>query len=95
MVYEWAIHVEGQQVARRRRNPKPSGSRVDHSMLSEVAADAVKRVVQTGTDFARVASSYEHWKSQMELAFGKKSLQLPILVPLAQLPPRTPEGPRA
>lgn len=90
MVYEWAIHVEGQQPARRKRNPKPSGSRVDHSMLSDVAFEAVKRVVQTGTDFARIASSYEHWKAQMELAFGRKALQLPILIPMYQLPSGAP-----
>lgn len=82
MVYEWAIHIDGQQAERRRRNPTPNGSHVDHSMFSDVAAEAVKRVVQSGTDFARVSTSWDDWKVKMELAFGKKALQLPILVPL-------------
>lgn len=82
MVYEWAIHIDGQQAERRKRNPTPNGSHVDHSMFSDVAAEAVKRVVQSGTDFARVSTSWDDWKVKMELAFGKKALQLPILVPL-------------
>jgi|GEM_PF-6109492 len=86
LVYGWSIRVEGEQPARRVRNPNPNGSHVDHSMFSEVAAEAVKRVVHTGTDFARVSTNWEDWKLKMELAFGSKAIQLPMMVQLRALP---------
>ncbi len=88
MIYGWAIVLDGQQSERRKRNPRPGGSRTDHSMFSEKASASVQRVVQTGTDFARISSSWDDWKVKMELAFGKKALQLPFLVSMRQLPPK-------
>lgn len=86
LVYGWAIRVDGEQSARRARNPSPNGSHVDHSMFSDVATEAVKRVVHTGTDFARVSTSWDDWKLKMELAFGSKAIQLPMMVQLRALP---------
>lgn len=81
-VYAWAIHIEGQQPFRREKNPRPNGSSTDHSMFSGVAIESVKRIAQAGCDFARISNSWQDWKLKMELAFGKKALQLPILVPM-------------
>jgi prophage antirepressor-like protein len=81
-IYGWAIQVDGQQKHRRARNPVPSGSSTDHSMLSELAETHVRRVVTTGCDVARMSTSWTHWKCQMELAFGKGAVQLPFMVPM-------------
>lgn len=86
LVYGWAIRVDGQQSARRERNPNPDGSHVDHSMFSAEATEHVKRVVHTGTDFARISVNWEDWKFKMELAFGSKVIQLPMMVSLRALP---------
>lgn len=74
-VYAWAIRVEGEQAARRAKNPKPSANRTDHSMFSEVADEAVKRVVHTGCDMARISFSWRDWKSKMQTAFGGRLVQ--------------------
>lgn len=74
-VYAWAIRVEGEQAARRAKNPKPSANRTDHSMFSEVADEAVKRVVHTGCDMARISFSWRDWKSKMQTAFGGRLAQ--------------------
>jgi hypothetical protein len=76
LVYGWAIKIDGQQQARRLKNPKPSGSRTDHSMFSDIAEEAVKRVVQTGASFAAISVSWSDWKTKMEVAFDSKPLQL-------------------
>lgn len=55
-------------------------------MFSVEATDAVKRVVQTGTDFARISTNWDDWKLKMELAFGSKAIQLPMMVQLRALP---------
>lgn len=86
LVYGWSIRIDGQQPERRRRNPTPNGSHVDHSMFSDVAVEAVRRIVQTGTDFARISSNWDDWKLKMELAFGSKAIQLPMVVSLRALP---------
>lgn len=87
-VYGWAIRVDGQQEYRRQRNPKPNGSHTDHSMFSEVADEHVKQVVHAGAAFARISASWDDWKLKMEMAFGKKALQLPFMVPLLLVPPK-------
>lgn len=86
MVYGWALRVDGQQEYRRKKNPKPNGSSVDYSMFSEIADDAVKRVVHAGIDFTKISASWSDWKHKMELCFGKKALQMPLLVPMLDAP---------
>ena len=85
MVYGWSIQIDGQQQKRREKNPSPNGSRLDHSMLSEAAREAVRHVAQTGCDFARLPVSYEQWRNQMNFVFSQKSVQLPLMVPILQL----------
>lgn len=82
LVYGWAIRIDGQQQHRRRMNPNRTSGTPDHSMFSDVAAESVRDVVRTGIHFVKVSGSWEDWKWKMELAFGTKALQMPILVPL-------------
>jgi hypothetical protein len=90
MIYGWAIPIEGEQPLRRKLNSSPNGSSVDYSMLSERARESVLQIINTATAFASpgVSADYADWKRKMELAFGKKAIQLPFLVSMAQLPPR-------
>jgi prophage antirepressor-like protein len=83
LVYGWAFHIDGEQQRRRELNPNPSGSSVDHAMFSDIAAEAVRRVVTTGRDLAKVSVNWDDWRNKMELIFGKKALQLPFMVPMA------------
>jgi prophage antirepressor-like protein len=75
-VYHWALKVDGQQQFRRAKNPKPSGSRVDYSMFSDVADDAVRRVVTAGCDYAKISTSWDDWKAKMAVLFESRPLQL-------------------
>jgi prophage antirepressor-like protein len=81
-VYGWAIRVPEQQQRRRSLNPNPGGNSTDHSMFGGVADDAVRRVVQTGTDMAASSVSWGDWRMRMELAFGSKALQMTLMVPM-------------
>lgn len=74
-VYGWAIKVDGQQQFRRVKNPNPKGSATDHSMFSDVAKEAVRRVVIAGTDYAKISFSWADWRSKMQVLFGGKALQ--------------------
>jgi hypothetical protein len=86
MIYAWAIPIDGEQSLRRSLNAHPNGSSVDYSMLSDRAKEVVLQTINTATAFARISANWEDWKVKMEIAFGKKSIQLPFLVPMAQLP---------
>jgi len=86
MIYAWAIPIEGEQAKRRELNAEPSATSVDYSMLSERAKEAVLQTITTATAFARISTTWEDWKVKMEIAFGKKAIQLPFLVPMASLP---------
>lgn len=77
-VYGWAIKVEGQQSFRRAKNPNPKGSATDHSMFSDVAKEAVRRVVIAGTDYAKISFSWADWREKMQVLFGGKALQTSI-----------------
>jgi hypothetical protein len=88
MIYAWAIPIDGEQSLRRSLNAHPNGSSVDYSMLSDRAKEVVLQTISTATAFARISTSWEDWKVKMEIAFGKKAIQLPFLVPMAQLPPK-------
>lgn len=81
-VYRWAFPVDGQQRYRRARNENPSGSSTDHSMFSDLATEQARRVITTGCDFAKISGTWDDWKVKMELVFGKKALQMPMLVPM-------------
>jgi hypothetical protein len=94
-VYALAFPVEGQQQKRRALNETPSGSRVDHSMLSEPAREHLRQIVFAGTALAKSCVSWEDWKTRMELAFGSKPIQLPFLVPMLEPPKRDEEDPEA
>lgn len=85
-VYEWAIPVAGQQAFRRGKNTTPNGSHVDYSMLNELAIERVRSVAQTGVHFTKISRTWEQWKVNMELAFGTKAIQLPMLVPMLAPP---------
>lgn len=87
-VYGWAIRVDGQQPRRRLLNPAPCGSRTDSSMFSDVALESVQHVVNVGVAFANphISATWESWRMKMELTFGTKPVQLPFVVPLAELP---------
>ena len=92
-VYEWAFKIDGQQQFRRAKNPNPGPNSTDHSMFSDIAEVAVRRVLTTGCDTARAVKTWEQWKLQMELMFGRKALQLPIMVPVFHtLPENEPAG---
>jgi prophage antirepressor-like protein len=86
-VYAWAIRVEGQQEYRRSKNPHPRGNSTDHSMFGKLAEDAVRRVVNSGCDFARISNSWQDWRLKMELVFGTKALQFPLMVPMLHARP--------
>lgn len=88
MIYAWAVPLEGQQPKRREKNPHPNGSHVDHSMFGDKVSESVRHVVQTGCDFAKISGSYPAWKTSMELVFGKKAIQLPLMVSVLALPGR-------
>jgi prophage antirepressor-like protein len=77
-IYHWAIRVDGQQQRRRALNPKPCGSRTDHSMFGELAEDSVKRVVQTGCALAKLSASWADWKTKMAIVFENRTLQFPF-----------------
>lgn len=84
-VYEWAIRVDGQQQFRRCKNPAPpSGSPKypDHSMFAGATKDAVREVCRTGVAIVASSASWEDWKLRMELAYGTKQLQVPLMVPM-------------
>lgn len=85
-IYGWAIPVVGEQSFRRTRNPAPNGSRVDYSMLNDVALERVKRVAEHGSVMARVSIDWDDWRTKMEIAFGSKAVQLPMLVPMLASP---------
>ena len=87
-VYGWAIRVDGQQPRRRMLNPTPCGSRTDSSMFSDVALESVQHVVNVGVAFANphISATWESWRMKMELTFSNKPVQLPFVVPLAELP---------
>lgn len=91
-VYDWAIRVDGQQQYRRVKNPAPPGGSPkypDHSMFAGATKDAVREVCRTGVHFATSAASWEDWKVRMEIAFGTKALQMPIMVPMLAPPPNS------
>lgn len=84
-IYGWAFKkIDGQQPFRRAKNPKPNGSHVDHSMLSEPAQEAVRHVAQAGAQFAQISVSWTDWRAKMSVVFGGKSFQ-PDLFPRAPL----------
>lgn len=85
LVYGWALKVDGQQAHRRAKNPKPNGSRVDHSMFSDLAEESVRHVAQAGAHFAKISVSWAEWKTHMETVFGGKAFQ-PELFPRAAAP---------
>jgi hypothetical protein len=90
-VYRWAIRVDGQQQFRRVKNPAPKGGSPkypDHSMFAGATKDAVREVCRTGVHFLSAGTpTWEHWKLQMELAFGNKPKQLPFIGPIGYLRP--------
>jgi prophage antirepressor-like protein len=90
-VYRWAIRVDGQQQFRRVKNPAPKGGSPkypDHSMFGGATKDAVREVCRTGVHFLSAGTpTWEHWKLQMELAFGNKPKQLPFIGPIGYLRP--------
>lgn len=91
-LYGWTIKIPGQQQARRARNGKHNGSATDYSMFSEPASEALKQVIAAGTAMARISQTWADWKLKMELAFGTKALQLPIMVPLLEAPKKPRKG---
>jgi prophage antirepressor-like protein len=86
LIYSWAFPIPGQQQHRREKNPKPNGSSVDFSMLSPEALETLRDVLKTGERYVKTSSTWELWKTNMELVFGTKALQMPIMVPFAFLP---------
>lgn len=88
LLYHWSLPA-GQQERRRELNPVPPGESArlqDHSTFSDVAREKVREVCIAGIAIAKGAGSWEDWKHRMELAFGSKELQMPIMVPML-LPP--------
>lgn len=84
-VYEWAIRVDGQQKHRRIKNPAASGGSPrypDHSMFAGATKDAVREVLLSGVAIARSAASWEDWRMRMELAYGTRSIQTALMVPM-------------
>ena len=74
-VYDWTLHIEGQQPHRRALNPKPNGSRTDHSMFSGEVTEATKQVISAGTAFCAISYGWTDWREKMNVAFGTKVLQ--------------------
>jgi prophage antirepressor-like protein len=84
-VYEWAIRVDGQQKHRRIKNPAAAGGSPrypDHSMFAGATKDAVREVLLSGVAIARSAASWEDWRMRMELAYGTRSIQTALMVPM-------------
>jgi len=91
--YGWAFPIDGEQQHRRALNTAPNGSRLDHSMLSDDGRTQLQRVVDVGVAFTRISPTWEAWKANMELTFGKKATQLPLMVPmLYAVPDAEPEA---
>ena len=84
--YDLGIRIEGQQAKRRELNPDRTSGTPDHSMFSDRTREAVRDVLKTGVHFARISVSWDDWKHKMELCFGTKALQMPLMVPML-LPP--------
>lgn len=82
MVYAWAIPVPGEQHFRRGKNIAPNGSRVDYSMLNDIALERVKHVAECGARTTKISGTWDDWKTKMEIMFGTKAIQLPILMPM-------------
>lgn len=82
-VYAWALKAHGQQEHRRAINPAPNGSKTDYVWLTGEGLEACKHVIQTGIDLTKTASTYEHWKYEMEVIFGDKPIQLQLSNPFA------------
>jgi prophage antirepressor-like protein len=89
--YGWAFPIDGEQQHRRALNTAPNGSRLDHSMLSDDGRTQLQRVVDVGVAFTRISPTWEAWKANMELTFGKKATQLPLMVPMLYAVPSAPE----
>lgn len=87
MVYEWAIPVSGQQAHRRGKNAKPSGARVDYSMLSEDALERVKHVAEHGVTVATLSQSWEAWRANMDIVYGQQR-RLPFAKPVLYALPK-------
>jgi prophage antirepressor-like protein len=88
---KWVTSEEQQH--RRALNTAPNGSRLDHSMLSDDGRTQLQRVVDVGVAFTRISPTWEAWKANMELTFGKKATQLPLMVPmLYAVPDAEPEA---
>lgn len=85
-VHGWTVPVPGQQKHRREKNPNPNGSSVDFSMLSAESLEKLRDVLRTGERFVKTSATWELWNTNMELVFGTKPTQLPIMVPFAFLP---------
>ena len=87
-IYQWSLKAYGQQEHRRKVNPCPSGSKVDYGWLTGDGLESCKRVIQTGTDFAKSLDSWEDWKYRMELAFGTKTIHMQLPAPPQAIPKR-------